>query len=80
VREEMITVDARKGRELIEEKIAKWGSLNSGPSAYESQQKEQEFSFQPAAKRRKSGKGDKADLRDLARKLGLGKTLPESKR
>lgn len=89
VRDEMIAVDARKCRELIEEKIADWQSLNCEPARAlpqkvdqrgRSKSQEQEFGFQPAARRKKSGKGDKADLRELARKLGLGKTLPESKR
>lgn len=89
VREEMIAVDARKCRELIEEKIAQWRSHSCGPARAlpqkgnqrgQSKSQEQDFGFQPAARRKKSGKSDKADLRELARKLGLGKTLPQSKR
>ena len=93
VRDEMVTVDARLGREMIEDKIAQWGSPNCAPAVRgireskqagnqrgpSKSQDQENFGFQPA-RRRKSGKGDKADLRELARKLGLGKTLPESKK
>jgi hypothetical protein len=78
---------------MIEDKIAQWGSPNCAPAVRgireskqagnqrgpSKSQDQENFGFQPA-RRRKSGKGDKADLRELARKLGLGKTLPESKR
>lgn len=64
VRDEMISVDAKKGRELIKAKMAEWGS----------QEKRQ-----PRKKDLKY-KAQKKDLRELAKMLGLGKTALERKR
>jgi DNA excision repair protein ERCC-2 len=87
VREEIIIVDAQKGRELIKAKIADWALTNcvskkSGSQKRDSQ-KHQENSYdfpQATRKRGRTGKAEKGDMRELAKKLGLGKTIPEGKR
>ncbi len=87
VREEILTVDAQKGRELIKAKISEWASTNSMSKKSGSQkrdsQKDQENSYhfsQATRKRGRTSKTEKGDLRELAKKLGLGKTVPEGKR
>jgi len=60
----MISVDAEKGRELIKAKMAEWGSREK------QQLREKDLQC----------KAQKKDLRELAKRLGLGKTALERKR
>lgn len=68
---ELVTVDARAGREMIRKKIEEWKREESG--AKKSPEKSLNQSEQPK-KRIKPGKTGKRDLRGLARELGLGKS------
>lgn len=70
VREELIVVGAQRGRELIEEKVAKWGMDRPQikPSAR----------YEPAKKMKRTGRSRKNDLRDLVTKLGLDKPVDKS--
>ncbi len=87
VRAELTVVNAQKGRELIVEKISDWGSSKSKPQKNRPQkqgsQKDKEAGQDVPRATRRQGRTDKAqkgDLRELAKKLGLGKTVTESER
>lgn len=67
VRDELIPVDASRGRALIEERIASWGSDLSGEDRTLS------GSSPPRDSRR-------SDLRELARRLGLGRAANQGYR
>lgn len=69
VREELVVVDAARGREMIGEKIKEWGKDEpiGTRSSYAETGKKSE-------KQRKTRKG-KGDLRDLVRSLGLDKSV-----
>ncbi len=69
VREEIIAVDAPKGRELIEAKTSEWGS----------QKIHEKKADEKASRRKRSvrGKAGKSDLRELVKKLGLGRSVLE---
>jgi len=82
VREDMISVDARGGRDLIAERISRWrleggfqeggaGGSNPGECRRNSQVRS------PTRGRKRNSRARREDLRDLARKLGLGRTEPE---
>ncbi len=76
VRQELVTVDAGAGREMIRKKIEEWkigeGEADKSPkkSLNHSLQTEKE----PTKKRTRPVKAGKRDLRGLARELGLGKS------
>jgi len=65
VKEDLILVDAKEGREIISEKIAKW-KMDKPP-----QNKTNHEALQMPG-RTKAAKPGKRDLRELARSLGLG--------
>ena len=78
VREELIVVDAREGRELIRERIKGWGGENK---AVDNPGGDSEIipdggSKAGPHKRRGARRGSKRDLRELARSLGLGGYSP----
>ncbi|MDD4653394.1 MAG: helicase C-terminal domain-containing protein, partial [Methanothrix sp.] len=93
VREDMILVDAKEGRELIIKKIADWKM--KGPSQSRSQslqnreqnggalnENQQAAKISPRSKSGKSAKATKSgkrDLRELARALGLGTGAPAAR-
>ncbi|RPI09307.1 MAG: ATP-dependent DNA helicase, partial [Acidobacteriales bacterium] len=65
VRKELILVDAKEGRDLIEEKVAQWKTeKNSAKSACDTEPP------RPSSSRPRSH--GKRDLRELAKSLGLG--------
>ncbi len=91
VREEMIIVDAKEGRDLIEQKIAEWrmagpGEPQAGNRDSKGQQaksrKKSEALVAPftSAKSSKPARRGKRDLRDLARSLGLGEKGKDSRK
>jgi len=69
VRTEIIMVDAPKGRELIEAKTVEWGS----------QKRAEKRQDEKVSSRKRSGRGkaEKGDLKELVKKLGLGKSVLE---
>lgn len=74
VREELISVDAREGRELIREKIARWKAEDSaGGTTLEKSERILEDGFKGTSpERARPRRRGKRDLRELARSLGLG--------
>jgi DNA excision repair protein ERCC-2 len=71
VKKELIPVDAREGREMIEKKVAEWN--------LKSPRLDKSVAFEKTAqdkredpRRIKTRKSGKRDLRDLARSLGIG--------
>jgi len=74
VREELIPVDAREGRELIRERIARWeAEKDAGDTPLENSESFALGDFNgPSQKRIGARRGSKRDLRELARSLGLG--------
>jgi DNA excision repair protein ERCC-2 len=76
VKEELIMVDAKAGRELILKKVEEWkmafpvsGTVTSNSAAQD---------VAAASKRARSAKPGKRDLRELARSLGLGSASSQS--
>ena len=65
VREDLILVDAKEGREIILKKIAEW-KMEKSP---ENNTRHEELQI---PRRAKAAKPEKRDLRELARSLGLG--------
>ena len=72
VREDLILVDAKEGRELILKKIAEW-KMAKPP---ENRTSREELQVPRSARAAKPGK---RDLRELARSLGLGVAKPSAK-
>lgn len=72
VREELIVVDAQKGRELIKEKVVEWG-MDRPPMRVSA-------SAEPAKKMKRLGKSRRNDLKDLVTKLGLDKSVIQERR
>lgn len=77
VREDLILVDAKEGREIILEKIAKWKMDRSPQNKSIENKTNQEMLQMPG--RAKAAKPGKRDLRELARALGLGTAKPAAK-
>jgi DNA excision repair protein ERCC-2 len=81
VREDLILVDAREGREIILKKIADW-KMNKPQENKSSRNKVQANTDQELPQtpwRSKSAKPGKRDLRELAKALGLGKDKSTAK-
>ncbi len=78
VRDELIVVDAREGRELIRERIKGWGGENKAVDdpGGGSEIIPDGGSKAGPHKRRGARRGSKRDLRELARSLGLGGHSP----
>jgi DNA excision repair protein ERCC-2 len=70
VREELIVVDAQKGRELIRKKVAEWGI--EMPAVKGS---ERAGAVRKIKRSKNPGRSRKNDLRDIVKKLGLDKPV-----
>ncbi len=76
VRQELVTVDAGAGREMIRKKIEEWkvGEGEAEKSSKKSLNHSLQTEKEPTKKRTRPVKAGKRDLRGLARELGLGKS------
>ncbi len=72
VKEEMILADAGEGRERILEKVAQW-KIETPPRNRSVEPDASVLADAPAARRGRTGRSGKKDLRELARSLGLGR-------